>query len=143
MFSLPIGVHLLLMKDNKVLLSKRLNTGYADGMWSLPGGKIDGNETLIDALCREAFEEIGVMPKNATFKGMMHKIEHNNYENIATFFVVRDWSGAIDNKEPHKCSELQFFSIDELPTTISPYISYFFNNMYLKGNMYSEYLTQK
>jgi len=106
MFSVPIGVHLLLMKDNKVLLSKRSNKGYADGVWSLPAGKIDGQETLVDALCRETFEEIRVMPKNLIFKGLMHKIEHDNYENFAVFFVCEEWVGTIENKEPHKCTEL-------------------------------------
>ncbi len=34
--------YLLLVKDGKILLSKRKNTGYEDGNWSFPnlGGKI-------------------------------------------------------------------------------------------------------
>jgi 8-oxo-dGTP pyrophosphatase MutT (NUDIX family) len=30
--------------------------------WGLPGGKVDGNETLIQAINRECVEEMGVIP---------------------------------------------------------------------------------
>lgn len=30
--------------------------------WGLPGGKVDGNETLIDAIKRECVEEMGLVP---------------------------------------------------------------------------------
>lgn len=30
--------------------------------WGLPGGKVDGNETLIDAIKRECAEEMGLVP---------------------------------------------------------------------------------
>lgn len=33
------------------------------GTWGLPGGKIDGNETLIQTIERECCEEMGFMPK--------------------------------------------------------------------------------
>ena len=33
------------------------------GTWGLPGGKIDGSETLIQAIERECREEMGSMPK--------------------------------------------------------------------------------
>lgn len=32
------------------------------GAWGLPGGKIDGNETLMQAIERECQEELGAMP---------------------------------------------------------------------------------
>lgn len=33
------------------------------GYWALPGGKIEDNETLMEALTRECTEEIGFMPE--------------------------------------------------------------------------------
>lgn len=33
------------------------------GCWGLPGGKLEGQETLIDAIHRECQEELGAMPE--------------------------------------------------------------------------------
>ncbi len=145
MFSVPIGVHLLLMQDQTILLMKRCNTGYADGVWSLPAGKIEGKETATEALCREAYEElgIGIEPKSLIFKGLMHKIEHDNYENIALFFVANSWTHTIANKEPDKCSEIAFFAVNNLPKPLAPYIAAYFQTMYSQGILYGEYVTKK
>lgn len=52
-FTLRGAVHGLLMRDNKVLLLRRFNTGWQDGNYALPAGHIDGNETFTTALVRE------------------------------------------------------------------------------------------
>ena len=46
MFLAPVAVHLLLVKDDRVLLLKRYNTGYEDGNYSVVAGHIDGGEDL-------------------------------------------------------------------------------------------------
>ena len=38
MFRLPVAVHLLLIKDDRILLLRRHNTGFEDG--NLPGNTI-------------------------------------------------------------------------------------------------------
>ena len=43
----------------RVLLVKR-GRAPARGLWSLPGGKVDGGETLAAAVAREVLEETGV-----------------------------------------------------------------------------------
>lgn len=53
--------YLVLVRENKILLSRRFNTGFMDGMYSFPAGHLrDDYETLIEAVVREAREEIGV-----------------------------------------------------------------------------------
>ena len=44
-FKISIAVFLFLIKDNKILLIKRSNTGWMDGFYSVPAGSIDGSET--------------------------------------------------------------------------------------------------
>lgn len=63
-FSVPVSVHLLLRKDNKILLMRRKNTGFADGMYSMPAGKLEPKESVEDAIIREAREEINIDIKN-------------------------------------------------------------------------------
>ena len=46
-FRLKVGVFLVLIENNKVLLSRRYNTGIADGQHVLPMGGLEEGETLI------------------------------------------------------------------------------------------------
>ena len=46
--------------DDRLLISRRPSDGLLGGLWELPGGKQDANETLADALRREAQEELGI-----------------------------------------------------------------------------------
>lgn len=128
-FAIPIGVHLILQDEfsQKILLMKRYSTGYDDGIWSFPAGTIEGNESLRYALCREAMEEIGIkiQEENLIFLGIIHKLEEDNYENLAIYFKATQWSGNPENREPHKCSELAWFDGNNLPKNLSPACAYF------------------
>ena len=48
-------VKLLIINSNKEIL-----LGYAHNTYQFPGGHVEDNETLIDALNREIYEEVGV-----------------------------------------------------------------------------------
>ena len=45
---------------DKILLCKRNNLGSYPGMWSIPGGKLEQNETTQDGARREFLEETDV-----------------------------------------------------------------------------------
>ena len=53
------GVSIALLKDRKVLLVRRKRPPYA-GLWSLPGGTVEGGEAPRDAMRRELKEETGL-----------------------------------------------------------------------------------
>ena len=40
------AVYLVLIEDGKILLSRRFNTGFEDGNYSLPSGHLDGFYSL-------------------------------------------------------------------------------------------------
>lgn len=55
-----VSVYLILVKDGKVLLLRRANTGYEDGNYGLVAGHLDGDESATTGMVREASEESGL-----------------------------------------------------------------------------------
>ncbi|WP_458688763.1 NUDIX hydrolase [Nocardia tengchongensis] len=114
-------VHLLLRRDDQVLFGQRQNTGYEDGAWHLPSGHLEADESVVDALIREADEEVGVRikPENVQFAHIMHNSSSGG--RMAFFFVVDEWEQDPTNREPDKCSGLEWFSLDALPDHLIDY----------------------
>lgn len=108
-------VHLVLRRGEEVLFGRRQNTGFEDGAWHLPSGHLEAAESVIDALIREAEEEIGVriVPADVHFSHIMHNASSGG--RMAFFFSVDRWEGDPRNLEPDKCSALEWFSLQDLP----------------------------
>lgn len=118
----PVTVHLLFIREGKVLLSRRFNTGYADGQYSVPAGHLDGGETVRDAAAREAREETGVRIEagDIHFSSVMHRVEGD--ERVDFFVQVLKWSGEPFNAEPDKCGDLCWVDLNALPEDAIPYV---------------------
>lgn len=123
-FTLRASVHILFLKDGKILLSLRKNVS-SSGLWGLVAGHLDGKETVTQAMIREVKEEIGVKvnPKDLEIATVCHSYSsHNDQEFIQFYAICKKWPGAIINGEPDKCGELKFFPINSLPENMVPYI---------------------
>ena len=122
MFKSSVAVHLLLVQDESILLLRRFNTGYEDGNYSLVAGHIDGGEELKAAMIREATEEAGIAisPQDLSVVGVMHLKTDREY--VSFFLKASVWTGQIINAEPHKCDDLSWFNIYDLPQNTIPYI---------------------
>ena len=121
-FKFPSAVHLFLIRDGRILLLRRFNTGYEDGNYSVVAGHLDGGEKVRDAAVREAAEEVGILivPQDVEVVGVMHR--KSNDERIDWFVTIRRWTGEIRNAEPDKCDDLAWFAPDRLPPNIIPYV---------------------
>lgn len=118
--------YLVLIKNGKILLQRRFNTGYEDGKYSMVAGHVDKGETFTQCLIREVKEEAGIMLSSDDSKvvHVMHRnsgTEENN-ERVDVFFVAEKWDGEIENKEPNKCDDLSWFGLNNLPDNIIPYV---------------------
>jgi len=136
-FKLITSVYLLLIKGNKILLSRRFQTGYMDGHYSLPAGHLEDGETIRQALVREVKEEIGINIKQDDIK-LVH-IMHRKEEDIRVdlFFTLNSYHDKPTNAEPEKCDDLSWFPLDNLPDNILPYIRQAITG-HLRGRFYSE-----
>jgi 8-oxo-dGTP pyrophosphatase MutT (NUDIX family) len=116
------SVYLILKKNNKYLLYLRHNTGFEDGKYGLVAGHIEYGESAKQALIREALEEANIILTEEDLKFVHVSCRYSDRENIDIFFECDKWQGEIANNEPHKCAELKFFSLHELPSNIISYI---------------------
>ena len=131
--------YLVLIKNNKILLQRRFNTGYEDGKYSLVAGHVDKGETFTEAIIREVKEEAGITLQ-AEDLSVVHVMNRNieSDERIDIFFTAKKWTGNIENKEPNKCDDLSWFDLDDMPDNVIPYIKEAINCL-KKKITYSEF----
>ncbi|HBG81684.1 TPA: NUDIX hydrolase [candidate division CPR2 bacterium] len=114
-FTLRGAVYLILLKGNQILLLRRANAGWKDGEYSLVAGHLDGNETVAEAMAREAKEEAGLEIKSEDLK-VVHVVHHiSSYEFVDFYLTADNWQGEPKIMEPQKCSDLSWFPLDDLP----------------------------
>jgi len=137
-FKARIAVYLFLEKDDKILLHLRKNSGFADGLYSLVAGHLDGNEPTMQAMIREAKEEAGIdiQPEDLHVSHVMHFTEKDEYFNI--FMTCKKWSGEIKNCEPNKCGELLFADKNNLPENTLECVKAALENI-KEGKFFSEF----
>lgn len=111
--------------NNKVLLCKRNNDGSLPGEWSIPGGKLEENETPIDGAVREFYEETNLKVNSPlNLCGMLKRYTRDgkNVKGLMYTFLMEvdeemipDLENAYDGSEHTECG---YFSYDELPKPI-------------------------
>ena len=55
-----VAVGILIDDAGRVLVTHRAPDAHQGGLWEFPGGKVEAEETLLEALTRELREELGV-----------------------------------------------------------------------------------
>lgn len=136
-------VFLLLVKDGKILLSRRFQTGYNDGNYGLPAGHGEDKETMREGIAREAKEEIGIDidVDDLEFKVVQHRWcpdPGNHHARVGFYFVPKKWKGEPSNMEPDKCDDLKWFPLGSLPKNIVDHV-YAAIQSYRNNILYSEF----
>lgn len=105
----------LLVKNGSVLMGERKPDKIYPLHWEFPGGKLEENESALDALRRELREELGIEIQDAEewFSEIVTYSNGITYD--ISFFLVRSWQGKITNHEFHK---LEWISEAILPTLL-------------------------
>lgn len=115
-----VGVGGMLFNTNQELLLILRKKNPDAGCWSLPGGKVELYETIEEATIREIKEEIGVdIHLNELVCVTNHiEVEQQVHFVCPTFFATI-LSGTPTIKEPDKIADLQWFSLDQLPSALT------------------------
>ena len=113
-----ISIDILLKKDGKVLLGKRVNKP-AQGYFFSMGGRVNKNEAIANAMARIAKNELNIelkyIPK---FIGVFeHFYDDSIYEDVSTHYVNLAYEYEVEeipNLPTKQHSEYRWFTIDEL-----------------------------
>lgn len=119
-----------IIKEKKILLIKRKNTPRWDGHWALPWGRLDEGERFTIGAIREIKEEvwIEVNREDIWFQTIIqHKDELG--ERIYFSILVEKYIGNETNMECEWCEEIGWFSLDALPSPITPQVHMILHNM--------------
>jgi 8-oxo-dGTP diphosphatase len=137
-FKMIASGYLFLIRNGKILLLRRFQTGYEDGKYSVPAGHVEDNESLMNSTCREIREEAGLILTSADLK-LVHVMHRKSNDIRMDFFFTTDKKGLRPkNTEPHKADDVRWFPLTKLPKNTIPYIRTAIKN-YRKHIFYSEF----
>ena len=106
--------------SNQILLQRRSD----DGFWSLPGGGIEANETVLECLKREILEETGWQVKITNLPGIYSnpKTQTHTYSdgNMVQFVALVFEARALKVlQEPDvETLEIRFFDLELMPENL-------------------------
>jgi 8-oxo-dGTP diphosphatase len=116
-FQLIVDVHLLLLDQGEVLLGRRANTGYGDGAYEPPSGRLAERETLVEAAVRVSNAQVGIFldPGRVALAHVMHDV--SGAGRMAFFLTADGWEG--ETGGPTKSySDFGWFPLTELPANM-------------------------
>ena len=100
--------------NHHVLLAKRTAEQTLSGYWEFPGGKVEPNETLLDALARELKEEVNIeVVKPVLFHDKL--VEYDKYFIHLYGFVVSEYHRQLKHLEGNEILWCDLDSISDMP----------------------------
>lgn len=91
--------------DQVLLINKK--RGLGQGKVNAPGGRIENNETPLEAAIRECEEEVGMTPLSPFEVGQLHFIFTDGYSLHGTVFWAHSYNGTpveTDEADPFWCN---------------------------------------
>jgi 8-oxo-dGTP pyrophosphatase MutT (NUDIX family) len=109
---IAVDVILLVVRNGRIMLHERANTGYGDGAYEPPSGQLADRETIVEAAVRVAWAQAGIAvgAENVSLAHVMHDVCGRG--RIAFFLTVSGWRG--------ECSVpgTRWFPLADLPTNM-------------------------
>jgi 8-oxo-dGTP diphosphatase len=107
-------VNALFVQEGTVLLARRSpQRGTYPNLWSFPGGHVEENETLDEALIRELREEVGVVPTRWTSLGSISDPNFRAADSVTYhMYAIAAWEGGEPTMIGDEHTELGWFTLE-------------------------------
>lgn len=119
-----VDVGIMIINKNKILLGlrnpnkvKASSELQGQGTWTMPGGKVEFMETLLNAAKRELKEETNLDALNLEVISISDDIKDSAHY-VTICFLAKDYSGEIKTMEPETIIKWKWFDLDKLPTNL-------------------------
>ena len=105
----------IVIHDGNTLIFQRPKTSHAYGLWCFPGGKVEQDETVPQALVREIHEEVGIHIKE--YKEVLLLTGFQNNQDIALHvYHIVSYTSVFTNPEAHIWTWSDQQQLEEYPT---------------------------
>ena len=109
----PTAVDAIVLRNGKVLLVRREFPPFKNH-WAIPGGFVEADESVEEAVVRETYEETGMKVKVLSLVGVYSNPRRDQKRGtIAIAFLVRPLSRRI--RGSIETSEVKWFKLNRLP----------------------------
>jgi ADP-ribose pyrophosphatase YjhB (NUDIX family) len=122
-FQLIVDIHLLLVANGDLLLGRRANTGYGDGAYEPPSGRLAERETLVEAAVRVAADQMGIAldPARVSLAHVLHDV--SGAGRMAFFLTADGWADEACQVPPvvqvtRSYSDFGWYPLTELPANM-------------------------
>ena len=107
-----IGVGGAVVRHGQLLLVRRASR-HGRGNWQLPGGFIEPQETIEQAVIREVKEETGVDAEVNAVLGLRNRYDPESGNGLYIIFVLSAIAGE-PTADGHEVDQARYFSLDEI-----------------------------
>lgn len=115
-----VDVQVLLIRSGRVVLVRRANTGFCDGMWCPPTGRLRALESLVLRAVREVTEVLAVRVCADALRFAHVTHYRSDSDRLVFVFTAEAWQGEPMNAEPHEHESMEWFALDQLPEDTLP-----------------------
>lgn len=105
-----VAVGVIINNRQEVLIAKRAEDLHQGGLWEFPGGKVEQNETVEEALSRELNEELGITVETARpFIKVIH--DYPDKSVLLDIWLIEKFTGQPEGRQDQP---LQWVAISDL-----------------------------
>lgn len=111
------SVNLCIVNNNKILMMRRISKRWMDGKLQVPGGHTEQSESPLQAVLREANEELGITigPDDVELIATVAVKDDDNEYFALAFQLLKPARFQFRIVETEKCSELVWVDVNNLP----------------------------